>query len=135
SGCRADAGCAGGEVAIFLVPPLRGGTGVPTLRVGGSCISRAEMPYSSGAAERPHCVPPRSGGTRRLLPSPRSQAVVALMTFRLSFLCLAFVAAPAFADEPAPVPASIAVHPSAVDLRHHRQPHSLQVLGSTPDGH
>ncbi len=30
---------------------------------------------------------------------------------------------------------SVAVHPTALDLRHQRQPHSLQVLGTTADGY
>ncbi len=39
------------------------------------------------------------------------------------------------ADAPAPVPASITVQPAALDIRHHRHPHSLQVLGTTADGY
>jgi hypothetical protein len=38
------------------------------------------------------------------------------------------------ADEPAVVPASVSVQPTAIELRHHRQPQSLQVLGTTVDG-
>jgi hypothetical protein len=40
------------------------------------------------------------------------------------------------ADEPAPKPAGpIQVYPATLDLRHQRQPHSLQVLGTTADGY
>jgi hypothetical protein len=39
------------------------------------------------------------------------------------------------ADDPAPLPNSVAVYPAALDLRNHRQPHSLQVLGATADGY
>jgi Protein of unknown function (DUF1553)/Protein of unknown function (DUF1549) len=39
------------------------------------------------------------------------------------------------ADEPAPLPNSITVHPTTLDLRHPRQPHSLQVLAATADGY
>jgi hypothetical protein len=43
------------------------------------------------------------------------------------------VPCPAADDQP-PLPESIAVHPATLDLRHPRQPHSLQVLASTGDG-
>jgi hypothetical protein len=35
----------------------------------------------------------------------------------------------------ADTPASVVVHPTTIELRHHRQPHSLQVLGTTADGY
>ncbi len=38
------------------------------------------------------------------------------------------------AGQPAGVATSVMVHPAAVDIRHQRQPHSLQVLGATADG-
>jgi hypothetical protein len=38
------------------------------------------------------------------------------------------------AGQSAAVPTSVSVHPAAVDIRHQRQPHSLQVLGATADG-
>jgi hypothetical protein len=34
-----------------------------------------------------------------------------------------------------PLPAFIAVQPAAIELRHHRQPHALQVLGTSADGY
>jgi hypothetical protein len=34
-----------------------------------------------------------------------------------------------------PVPGSVTVQPTAVELRHQRQPHGLQVLGATADGY
>jgi hypothetical protein len=56
----------------------------------------------------------------------------------LSLLALGVAASVAVhclsADEPIPVPASVSVHPAAIELRHHRQPHSLQVLGASADG-
>ena len=39
------------------------------------------------------------------------------------------------ADDPAPTPASITVQPKAIELRHPRQPHLIQVLGSSADGY
>jgi hypothetical protein len=36
---------------------------------------------------------------------------------------------------PATPVTSVSVHPAALELRHHRQPHSLQVLGATADGY
>ncbi len=39
------------------------------------------------------------------------------------------------AGEPVPVATSITAHPSTIDLRHPRQPHSLQVVGTTADGY
>src|SRR5947208_607620 len=39
------------------------------------------------------------------------------------------------ADNQAPVPSSITVQPMAIDLRHQRQPHLLQVLGTSADGY
>jgi hypothetical protein len=38
------------------------------------------------------------------------------------------------ADDLVLVPTSIAVHPTTIELRHQRQPHSLQVLGASADG-
>jgi hypothetical protein len=35
----------------------------------------------------------------------------------------------------APVPASLTVQPAAIELRHHRQPMALQVLGASADGY
>jgi hypothetical protein len=45
-------------------------------------------------------------------------------------LALALTAAPARAAE-----TPISVHPATLELRHHRQPHSLQVLSTTSDGY
>jgi hypothetical protein len=39
------------------------------------------------------------------------------------------------ADEPTPAPGSVTVHPTAVELRHHRQPHAIQVLATSADGY
>jgi hypothetical protein len=62
------------------------------------------------------------------------------MTVRRVSLCLfaLALAAPAparAADEPAPQIVAVSVQPTAIDLRHHRQPWSLQVLGTTADGY
>ncbi len=38
------------------------------------------------------------------------------------------------ADDPLPVPATIAVLPASLDLHHPRQPHSLQILATSADG-
>jgi hypothetical protein len=38
------------------------------------------------------------------------------------------------AQDPAPTPNSITIHPKAIELRHPRQPYLLQVLGTTADG-
>src|SRR5450432_4032305 len=35
----------------------------------------------------------------------------------------------------APVPASITVQPAAIEIRHQRHPHTLQVLGMSADGY
>ncbi len=43
--------------------------------------------------------------------------------------------APCQAAGPQAAPVAITVHPSAIELRHPRQPHSLQVLGTTADGY
>jgi hypothetical protein len=58
------------------------------------------------------------------------------MVARAAKVLLALVIAPVAiaADEPAPVPASVKVHPSSIGLRHPRQPHSIQVLGASADG-
>jgi hypothetical protein len=56
---------------------------------------------------------------------------LALIAFLLGTSCVPLRAT---AEEPAPVPASIAVHPTQLDLRHQRQPHSLQVLGTSANG-
>lgn len=55
---------------------------------------------------------------------------------RLLLLSILFLAA-SFAHgqgAPAPVPDSVKVHPTALELRHQRRPHSLQVLGISADG-
>src|SRR5687767_4112896 len=39
------------------------------------------------------------------------------------------------ADEPLVPAGPIAIHPPAMELRHHRQPQSLQVLAATADGY
>src|SRR5438094_6547085 len=38
------------------------------------------------------------------------------------------------AGEPVAIPASVTVQPASVELRHHRQPQSLQVLATSADG-
>ncbi len=63
--------------------------------------------------------------------SPRSVRLAVL----LSGILAAAAGTRLTAQEPVPQPASITVHPTAVELRHHRQPHSLQVLGATADGY
>src|SRR5262245_44274806 len=61
--------------------------------------------------------------------------MVAMMT-RWNALALGIVAAVALPGEAAGPPAvAWHVHPTAVELRQHRQPHSLQVLGTTSDGY
>lgn len=50
-------------------------------------------------------------------------------------LILAFAPSVQGADAPAPLPESLLVHPSALDLAHPRQPGLLQVSGSTADGY
>ena len=56
------------------------------------------------------------------------------MTFRLLLLAAwAFTVAPARAADP--VPAAVAVSPAAIDIRHHRHPHAIQLLGTTADGY
>src|SRR5262249_51062005 len=53
-----------------------------------------------------------------------------------SLLVLALAAPPSrAADAPAPVPASVTVHPPALELRHQRRPQSLRVLGAPPGGY
>ncbi len=54
------------------------------------------------------------------------------MTRPLAALAAYLIFAPV---APAQEPASVAVSPAAVTIRHHRQPHSLQVLGRTADGY
>src|SRR5690242_3486289 len=56
--------------------------------------------------------------------------------FALSLIA-AFAGSPCrAAEEPAPKSAApIRVFPATLDLRHARQPHSLQVLGTTADGY
>jgi hypothetical protein len=46
-------------------------------------------------------------------------------------LFIAFIAVPAFAAEPA----AVTVHPTAIEIKHHRHPHAIQVLGTTADGY
>src|SRR5437588_788943 len=41
----------------------------------------------------------------------------------------------AAADPPAPPSRAITVAPASLELRHHRQPQALQVLGTTADGY
>jgi Protein of unknown function (DUF1553)/Protein of unknown function (DUF1549) len=51
---------------------------------------------------------------------------------RLSLATLfTLVAVPAFAVEPV----TVTVHPTAIEIVHHRQPHAIQVLGATADGY
>src|ERR1700758_2681964 len=42
---------------------------------------------------------------------------------------------PCAAEAPTVHSGPITVHPLSLDLRHHRQPHALQVLGTTADGY
>lgn len=51
-----------------------------------------------------------------------------------SVLGLLLAAAGVCAGQGAPVPASIAVHPAAIEIRHPRQPHAIQVLASSAEG-
>ncbi len=53
------------------------------------------------------------------------------MTRLLLTSLVALLAAPAFAAEPA----SVTVSPIAIEIKHHRQPHAIQVLGTTADGY
>ena len=65
-----------------------------------------------------------------LLRSRRLSILLAGMTIGVcSLATVPFLAA----DEVA-VPGSITMHPTAIELRHQRQPQSLQVLGATADG-
>ncbi len=51
---------------------------------------------------------------------------------RLSALVLvAVLSVPVGAAEPA----SVSVAPASIDLTHHRQPHAIQVLGTSADGY
>lgn len=55
-----------------------------------------------------------------------------------SFVAVTFAIVPATAcraQDPVPQPASITIQPAALELRHQRQPHSLQVLGAAADGY
>ncbi len=52
------------------------------------------------------------------------------MTRTLLTTLLCFIAAPSFAAEPI----AVKVSPAAIDIKHHRHPHSVQVLGTTNDG-
>src|SRR5262245_13050808 len=62
--------------------------------------------------------------------------MVAMFT-RWTALALSIVAAIAVPGQAAGPPAVVAwqVYPTAIELRQHRQPHSLQVLGTTSDGY
>jgi hypothetical protein len=52
-----------------------------------------------------------------------------------SLLALVLAVPPCLAADNSPVPAGpVMVHPTALELRHQRQPHSLQVMGTTADG-
>src|SRR5687768_2844526 len=69
-------------------------------------------------------VPP----TPPLPAAPSSEQGLAM--FRLAAVIVVLgIAVPCRADAP------VVIHPAALDLRHHRQPHALQVLGTTPDGY
>ncbi|HEX4607628.1 MAG TPA: hypothetical protein VH092_05420, partial [Urbifossiella sp.] len=54
------------------------------------------------------------------------------MTCRVAALAAVLVFAP---PVPAQEPATVAVSPASVTIRHHRHPHSLQVLGRSADGY
>ncbi len=54
----------------------------------------------------------------------------------LALLAGAVLAGPSpAADGPAAPAGSVVVYPAALHLRHHRQPHALQVLGTSADGY
>jgi hypothetical protein len=56
--------------------------------------------------------------------------------FFLALLACGGAGCPALAADGLEAPSgSIIVHPAALDLRHHRQPHALQVLGTSADGY
>ena len=66
-----------------------------------------------------------------LLPSRRLSTLLAsIVAISASVLAATRFSA---ADEVA-VTGSITVHPTAIELRHQRQPHSMQVLGASADG-
>ncbi|MBA4189942.1 MAG: hypothetical protein C0467_18310 [Planctomycetaceae bacterium] len=49
--------------------------------------------------------------------------------FRFIIVALfAFIAAPAFAADP------VAVSPTSIDINHHRKPHAIQILATSPEG-
>jgi hypothetical protein len=61
-----------------------------------------------------------------------------LWSWRRAILVVALLAAASLTHRGAagePVPSTITVYPTTLELRHHRQPHSLQVLGTTADGY
>src|SRR5688572_12877887 len=52
-----------------------------------------------------------------------------MFRFRAVALVMVALAAPGRAAD-----APVHVHPTSLELRQHRQPHAIQVLGTTPDG-
>lgn len=57
------------------------------------------------------------------------------MLRRLTSLFVTFVSASlVHGGETAPVPASVTVQPAAIEIKHHRHTHALQVLGASADG-
>ncbi len=71
--------------------------------------------------------------THRLLASLRSAMLSGL--FAAILICTGGASFCAAAETLASPSGAIIVSPASLDLRHHRQPHALQVLGTTADGY
>ena len=52
-----------------------------------------------------------------------------------AIVCIAVSFATAQAQDGPALPASISVHPAAIEIKQHRHPHALQVLGASADGY
>src|SRR5262249_7209918 len=64
------------------------------------------------------------------------QAVRFVMRFRqIIMVALVGLVVGALGQAADPVPASVTIAPALIELRQHRQPHSIQVLGTTADGY
>ena len=58
------------------------------------------------------------------------------MTSRFLLIAVLLAGTARGADVPkVPRIASVRVHPTTIEIRHHRQPHSVLVLGTTEDGY
>ena len=89
--------------------------------------------FTSAKNSRQRPAPNREACSMKLFQPVHSRVLLRALAGVAVMVSLAGTAAAA--DDPAPLPASITVHPAAIDLRHQRQPHSLQVLGAIADGY